>query len=233
MSTDHPASSCRPRTSSTSCPATSSWTGTTSSWTWSGATAPTSTTPAATGRSSTSSPTSRRSRSATTTRRWPTRSSAKRLLEAALTKPANSDIYTEHFARFVETFSRSPSRRRHRDHLFFVEGGTLAIENTLKTAFDWKVRKNLARGKGEKGTKILHFKNAFHGRSGYTLSLTNTADPRKTQYFPKFDWPRLTCPRLRFPVTDAGRCARSPPPRSRSSARSAPPAPPARTTSRR
>jgi L-lysine 6-transaminase len=32
--------------------------------------------------------------------------------------------------------------------------------------------------------------------------MTNTADPRKTQYFPKFDWPRLTCPSLRFPVTD-------------------------------
>ena len=87
--------------------------------------------------------------------------------------------------------------------MFFVEGGTLAIENTLKTAFDWKIRKNLARGKGEKGTKILHFKNAFHGRSGYSLSMTNTADPRKTQYFPKFDWPRLSCPSLSFPVTEA------------------------------
>jgi L-lysine 6-transaminase len=86
--------------------------------------------------------------------------------------------------------------------MFFVEGGTLAIENTLKTAFDWKIRKNLLRGKGEKGTRVLHFQNAFHGRSGYSLSLTNTADLRKTQYFPKFDWPRLTCPRLSFPVTE-------------------------------
>jgi L-lysine 6-transaminase len=31
--------------------------------------------------------------------------------------------------------------------------------------------------------------------------MTNTADPRKTQFFPKFDWPRLTCPKLSFPVT--------------------------------
>jgi len=124
------------------------------------------------------------------------------LLQAALTKPSTSDIYTEHFARFVETFSRLAAPPTHSDHMFFVEGGTLAIENTLKTAFDWKVRKNLARGKGEKGKKVLHFKNAFHGRSGYSLSLTNTADLRKTQYFPTFDWPRLTCPRLSFPVTD-------------------------------
>ena len=124
------------------------------------------------------------------------------LMEAALTKPSTSDIYTEHFARFVETFSELAVPKTHSDHMFFVEGGTLAIENTLKTAFDWKIRKNLARGKGEKGTQILHFQNAFHGRSGYSLSMTNTADPRKTLYFPKFDWPRLSCPRLSFPVTE-------------------------------
>ncbi len=123
------------------------------------------------------------------------------LMDAALTKPSTSDIYTEHFARFVETFSTLAVPKTHSDHMFFVEGGTLGIENALKTAFDWKIRKSLARGKGEKGTKILHFKNAFHGRSGYSLSMTNTADLRKTQYFPKFDWPRLTCPRLSFPTT--------------------------------
>ncbi len=77
------------------------------------------------------------------------------------------------------------------------------MENALKTAFDWKVRKNLAAGKGEKGTQIIHFREAFHGRTGYTLSLTNTADPRKYMYFAKFDWPRIINPKLRFPVTEA------------------------------
>jgi L-lysine 6-transaminase len=123
-----------------------------------------------------------------------------RLLRAATTKPANSDIYTTQLAEFVETFARTvPEALRH--HMFFVEGGALAVENALKTAFDWKVRKNLAAGKGEKGRQVLHFKEAFHGRSGYTLSLTNTADPRKTEYFPKFDWPRVTNPKLCFPLT--------------------------------
>ena len=127
-----------------------------------------------------------------------------RLMQAAVTKPANSDIYTSLYADFVESFSRLAVPPSHSDHLFFVEGGALAVENTLKTAFDWKVRKNAARGLGETGgSRMLHFRNAFHGRSGYTLSMTNTADPRKTQYFPTFDWPRLTCPALRFPVTDA------------------------------
>src|ERR1041384_7199384 len=62
---------------------------------------------------------------------------------------------------------------------------------------DWKVRKNLAGGHGERGTEILHFERAFHGRSGYTLSLTNT-DPRKTDHFAKFPWPRVSTPSLDF-----------------------------------
>ena len=118
-----------------------------------------------------------------------------RLMDAALNKVANSDVYTPHFARFVQTFERV-GIPRDLPHAFFVSGGALAVENALKAAFDWKVRKNLAAGKGEKGTKVLHFKEAFHGRSGYTMSLTNT-DPNKVMYFPKFDWPRIDNPKIR------------------------------------
>jgi L-lysine 6-transaminase len=122
------------------------------------------------------------------------------LLRVAQLKPALSDIYSVEYAQFVETFGRY-AMPAHLPHGFFVEGGALAIENALKTAFDWKVRRNKAKGiSGERGAKILHFREAFHGRSGYTLSLTNT-DPVKTDYFPKFDWPRVTNPKLRFPVT--------------------------------
>ena len=78
----------------------------------------------------------------------------------------------------------------------------MAVENALKVAFDWKVRKNLMTGKKELGTKVIHFNQAFHGRSGYTLSLTNTNDPRKTMYFPKFNWPRINNPKLSFPLSD-------------------------------
>ena len=86
-------------------------------------------------------------------------------------------------------------------HIFFIEGGALGVENALKTAFDWKVRKNFSRGtKEEKGLNVIHFQQSFHGRSGYTLSLTNTSDPRKTQYFPKFDWPRILNPKCTFPL---------------------------------
>ncbi|MGZ5381946.1 MAG: aminotransferase class III-fold pyridoxal phosphate-dependent enzyme, partial [Thermoanaerobaculia bacterium] len=121
---------------------------------------------------------------------------------SAVTKPANSDIYTEQMASFVETFARLGVPESHAGHMFFVEGGALAVENALKAAFDWKVRRNFRKGhRREVGTKVLHLEQAFHGRSGYTLSLTNTSDPRKTMYFPKFDWPRVVNPKLTFPLT--------------------------------
>ena len=119
----------------------------------------------------------------------------------ALSKPTLSDIYNSDYADFVRVFDEI-AIPDYLQHAFFIEGGALAVENALKIAFDWKVRKNLAAGKGEKGLKVIHFKQAFHGRTGYTLSLTNTTDPRKTMYFPKFDWPRIENPYLKFPITD-------------------------------
>lgn len=124
------------------------------------------------------------------------------LAAAAVNKPSNSDVYSVPMARFVDTFARvlgDPAL----PHLFFVDGGALAVENALKVAFDWKSRHNEARGVDpELGTKVLHLRGAFHGRSGYTLSLTNT-DPNKVARFPKFDWPRIDAPYLRPGADDA------------------------------
>ena len=126
-----------------------------------------------------------------------------KLTRAALVNPTNSDIYSTEFAEFVEVFGRV-AMRPHLPHAFFVAGGALGVENALKAAMDWKVRRNFRKGlKEEKGHQILHFREAFHGRSGYTVSMTNTADPRKYQYFAKLDWPRVSNPYLRFPVDAA------------------------------
>ncbi len=117
------------------------------------------------------------------------------LTVAALNKPSNSDVYTVEMARFVDTFARVLGDPR-LPHLFFVDGGALAVENALKAAFDWKSRHNEMHGRpAELGTKVLHLTGAFHGRSGYTMSLTNT-DPVKTARFPKFVWPRIDTPFL-------------------------------------
>lgn len=124
-----------------------------------------------------------------------------RLMNAAMNKPTNSDIYSSEMAEFVDTMGRL-AQPDYLPYAFYIEGGGLAVENALKAAFDWKVRKNLANGKSEGGSKILHFKECFHGRTGYTLSLTDSPDKRKTEYFPKFDWPRIHNPKLSFPLTD-------------------------------
>src|SRR5215471_9453143 len=123
------------------------------------------------------------------------------LAEAAANKPTNPDIYTSHYADFVDTFARvmgDPAL----PHMFFVEGGALAVENALKCAFDWKSRRNELAGRSPQlGTKVIHLTNAFHGRSGYTLSLTNT-DPVKTDRFPVFGWPRIDVPAITFPLSE-------------------------------
>jgi L-lysine 6-transaminase len=124
-----------------------------------------------------------------------------RLGRVAVNKPSNSDVYTEEMAQFVNNFSRV-GIPDYLPYAFFISGGALAVENALKVAFDWKVQKNFRKGyRVEKGHKVLHFEKAFHGRSGYTLSLTNTL-PDKTKYFPKFDWPRVVSPAMTYPATD-------------------------------
>lgn len=122
------------------------------------------------------------------------------LAAVAVNKPANSDFVSAQYVDFVETFSRvlgDPDL----PHLFFIEGGSAAVENALKVAFDWKQKRNRDRGFGLVGGEaVLHLRHAFHGRGGYTLSLTNT-DPVKVAGFPKFDWPRIEAPAETFPAS--------------------------------
>ena len=119
-----------------------------------------------------------------------------RLVTVAANKPANSDLYTEDMAEFVEAFGSRVTPDNYPYH-FWVSGGSLAVENALKVAFDWKARK-LGRtdfADNVNDLVILHFRQAFHGRSGYTMSLTNTL-PDKIGLFPKFDWPCVHNPAM-------------------------------------
>lgn len=119
----------------------------------------------------------------------------------ALHKPANSHVPTEEYARFVETFRRVLGDKD-LPLYFFIDGGALAVENALKIAFDHadqSGRRNTGRRRGT--SRVLHLTGAFHGRSGYTMSLTNT-DPTKTGGFPSFDWPRIDTPGIQFPMDE-------------------------------
>ena len=125
-----------------------------------------------------------------------------RLIKAAINKPTNSDIYSPEMANFVHTFGEI-AQPNYLPYSFFIEGGALAVENALKAAFDWKVKLNLSKGKPKGGNQIIHFKDCFHGRSGYTMSLTDSPDPRKVQYFPKFNWPKVSNPYMSFPMNSS------------------------------
>ncbi|MFD5701476.1 L-lysine 6-transaminase [Streptomyces lasiicapitis] len=113
-------------------------------------------------------------------------------LAAARMKPANPDYGTREQAQFVAEFLGLLGSDD-MPYLFFIDGGALAVENALKVAFDWKTQHNAARGIAVRGSRALHLEKAFHGRSGYTMSLTNT-DPSKIRDFPVFDWPRIPSP---------------------------------------
>ena len=119
----------------------------------------------------------------------------------SINKTTLSDIYNVYYADFIETFNKYAAPN-HLKHAFFIDGGALAVENALKAAFDWKKRLNLQKGIDKEGDKIIYFNQAFHGRSGYTMTLTNTSDPRKTMYYPKFDWFKVDNPFLSFPLND-------------------------------
>jgi L-lysine 6-transaminase len=118
----------------------------------------------------------------------------------AIYKPTLSDVYFQEYADFMEVFARVAIPKE-LPYCFFVEGGALAVENALKPLLIGKPEKT-GKDIDKEAGMVIHFKQSFHGRSGYTLSLTNTSDPRKYQYFPKFDWPRITNPKLNFPITE-------------------------------
>lgn len=124
-----------------------------------------------------------------------------KLTAAAVNNVTNSDLYTDLKAEFVQTFFKKAAPPEMK-YMFFIAGGALAVENAMKTAFDYKMQKNrMAGDTRSRELKIMHFKGAFHGRTGYTMSVTNT-DAVKTDMFPKFDWPRIENAYVKFP--DAG-----------------------------
>jgi len=113
-----------------------------------------------------------------------------RLYQVVEHNVANPDFYTKQYAQFVETFARfTPDFK----HYFFISGGTLGVENALKAAFDYRMKKNKWNEDKVNDLDVIHFKNSFHGRSGYGLSLTNTT-PDKISGFPKFNWTRFEIP---------------------------------------
>lgn len=120
-----------------------------------------------------------------------------KLAYVAINKVTNSDYYTTEMAEFVDTFSKI-AIPNYLPHLFLIDGGGPAVDNAIKTAIDWKTRK---RDFLRNCPKIIYFRHAFHGRTGYSLSVTNTYDERKIKYFPRIHgWLCIPTPKIKFPL---------------------------------
>ena len=120
-----------------------------------------------------------------------------KLAYVAINKVTNSDYYTTEMAEFVDTFSKI-AIPNYLPHLFLIDGGGPAVDNAINTAVDWKTRKRDFLGNCP---KIIYFRHAFHGRTGYSLSVTNTYDERKTKYFPRIHgWLCIPTPKIKFPL---------------------------------
>ncbi len=121
-----------------------------------------------------------------------------KLMWCAVHNITNSDLFSEYKAEFVDYFWKTAAPKQMK-YMFMIAGGGLGIENALKASFDWKYQINRQQGDTRgTGTKVMHLTGAFHGRTGYTMSLTNT-DPVKTERFPQFNWPRIDAPWVAFP----------------------------------
>lgn len=119
-----------------------------------------------------------------------------------LHKVANCDYYTEVYSDLVDSFSKIT---KDFSYLFFIDGGTLGVENAIKAAFDWKARMlglNYEADQLVNKMDVIHLEEAFHGRSGYCVSLTNTV-LNKTALFPKFNWTRIKNPKVKFPIVES------------------------------
>lgn len=120
-----------------------------------------------------------------------------RLMAVAVNRVANSDMYTCEYADFVAKFSEfTPDFKHH----FYVCGGALAVENGLKAAFDWKMKRMGLPEERCSELGVIHLHEAFHGRSGYTMSMTNNGNAMnpKVYGFPKFRWQRVGNPKIKY-----------------------------------
>lgn len=102
------------------------------------------------------------------------------------------------------------------DRVMTVTSGAEAVENALKAAFAWKMRRRRGgrawtaeersavmgnRQPGVHELKVISFEGGFHGRTLGALSATRSKAIHKLD-FPAFDWPVVPFPANRFPLDE-------------------------------
>ena len=107
----------------------------------------------------------------------------KRLVSAANNKVANPDFLTPECLEYYRLLHRlaPPSMRTGDLEIYAVNSGAEAVENMLKYLVSLHNRKQ-NRHQSE-ARRFLYFDRAFHGRTVYTLNVTETQDPVATRDF--------------------------------------------------
>ena len=82
--------------------------------------------------------------------------------------PTNSDVYTVEMAEFVDTFGRL-AMPDYLPHCSWWRAARWASRTRSRPRSTGRCARTSARAsREEKGHQVLHFREAFHGRSGYT-----------------------------------------------------------------
>jgi L-lysine 6-transaminase len=108
-----------------------------------------------------------------------------RLGRAANNKVANPDFLTVECLDYYQTLYRLAPRcmRNPALEVYAVNSGAEAVENMMKYFIN--LHHQRSGGKSQPGEKLrfIYFENAFHGRTVFTLNVTQTLDPVATKDF--------------------------------------------------
>ena len=97
-----------------------------------------------------------------------------RLVACANNKVANNDFVTPELIAYYETLQAvAPKCMASTPEIMTLNSGAEAVENMLKYLINLHREKRMVSGREPKRPKFIFFDRAFHGRSIYTLNLTD------------------------------------------------------------
>lgn len=129
----------------------------------------------------------------------------RRLVTAANNKLANPDFLSLECLEYYELlYALAPvCMRNHQLEVYALNSGAEAVENMLKYFIVLKNRKLMHAGRMSGTHRLIYFDQAFHGRTIYTLNVTELShDPIATQDFHGFAPGNV---QISFPAIDTSR----------------------------
>ncbi|HOJ23267.1 MAG TPA: aminotransferase class III-fold pyridoxal phosphate-dependent enzyme [Armatimonadota bacterium] len=124
-----------------------------------------------------------------------------RLVRAANNKVANPDFLTPECLEYYRTLHRLAPECMRNPHLevYAVNSGAEAVENMMKYFINLYHQRHGGQRPPDRTHRFLYFEQAFHGRTIFALSVTQTVDPVATKDFHGFIPGNVQVP---FPAID-------------------------------